>query len=333
MKKLSLKQKVHQLNRIKKRAKKVIRRYTRNLRKTKTKIIIDAPEVFDLANSYEREKLLLFLKLIKDNVRHGRKVRISFNETKTLFPCGTLFVVSNIESILMSYPNTISCSYPKNEVVEQLFQHIGFLNLLGKRDLRKTITSENVRYWHYLNGVSTDDVSKFKNLLQSIKLNEDIQSGLFDSMSEAVTNTIQHAYNNSGKKMWWLFAQKKGSLFEIAICDLGIGIPESLRKKPELMEFITSPIHQAKKRRDTFLIEAAVGSNRSSTKLPHRGNGLKDMLDFAKTNNIGGFRIFSAKGVFSYKASDNQEYIKDYHDEIEGTIVQWQIPLDSKNEH
>jgi hypothetical protein len=329
VKKLSFEQKQYQLKRNKKKINKIVK-YKKESQKKK-RVLIDAPEVFCLVNQSDRENLLTFLKQIKTNVSDGRKVYLSFRETKTLVVCGTLFAVASIESIVKLYPKMISCSYPRDDIVEQLFQHIGFLKLLGKPDNRKTITAENVRYWHYIQGVSTDDVSKFKNLLESIKLNEEIQSGLFESMSEAVTNTIQHAYDNS-KKTWWLFAQKKDRLFEIAICDLGIGIPASLNKKPELKEFIISSVHQIKKRRDTALIEVAVGTNRSSTKLAHRGKGLKDMLEFAKTNNIGGFRIFSAKGVFDYNSFNHQESRKDYHDEIRGTIVQWKIPLGDKNE-
>lgn len=319
---------IYQIKSIKNKIRKAIRR-TKN-RTTEARIMIDAPEVFSLIDSYDRKKLLFFIKNIKNHLHNKRKIYLIFDKTKILHPCGTLFAISNIESMLTLYPKTINCNYPKNDIVEQLFQHIGFLSLLGKTDSRKKITAENVRYWRYVNGVSTDDVSKFKDLLQSINLDEDIESGLFEGMSEAVTNTIQHAYNNNEQKMWWMFAQKKDSLFEITICDLGMGIPASLRKKPEIIEYIASIV--AENRRDTSLIEVAVGSNRSSTNLAHRGNGLKDMLDFAKTNNIGGFRIFSAKGVFSYKASNNQEYKKDYRDEVRGTIVQWQIPLDSKNE-
>lgn len=361
MKNLSFKQKTYQLKRNEKRIERTIKRIKKQARKlqyfeprtyqiksiknkirkairriknptAEKRIMIDAPEVFSLIDSHDRERLLFFIKNIKTHLHNGRKIYLIFDKTKILHPCGTLFAVSNIESILALYPKTINCNYPKNDVVEQLFQHIGFLNLLGKRDSRKKITAENVRYWHYVNGVSTDDVSKFKDLLKSINLDEDIESGLFEGMSEAVTNTIQHAYDNNEQKMWWMFAQKKESLFQIAICDLGMGIPASLRKKPEIMEFIASPVHHVKNRRDTSLIEIAVDSSRSSTRLAHRGNGLKDMLDFAKTNNIGGFRIFSAKGAFSYQASNHQEYRTDYRDEIRGTIVQWQIPLDSKNE-
>ncbi len=294
--------------------------------------MIGSPESFSLIEKDNRNQLIIFLNTIKENLKKGFKVHLIFNKTKRLHPCGMLYAVSNIESLLETYPKTISCGYPRDDVVEQLFQHIGFLKLLGKTECRKIITADNVRYWHYVNGISTDDVSKFKELIQSINFNEDIQSGLFESMSEAVTNTIQHAYEGTKPKKWWMFAQNKNSLLEIAICDLGIGIPKSLRRKPELKERMASTLHRIKNRRDTVLIEVATGSNRSSTQLSHRGHGLKDMLEFVKTNEIGGFRIFSAKGAFNYSSSNKQVSRKDYPNGINGTIVQWQIPVERNNE-
>ena len=132
-----------------------------------------------------------------------------------LWPAGTLLFVANVESLLASYPGMIACKYPKNEIVEQLFQHIGILSRLGLSD-RANITADNVRYWHYVHGTSTD-TSGFKNLFSdySSNLDDSISNGLYDSMSEAVTNTINHAYEVKdgtipfAQKRWWMFSQHK----------------------------------------------------------------------------------------------------------------------------
>ncbi|MBT9100020.1 hypothetical protein KFZ76_20165 [Methylovulum psychrotolerans] len=335
MKKLSIKQKIHHIHKSKHKIRRIWKSRQKSakiLPKINHRIVVHAPEILSLINENDRRLLLAFLRQIKDAVRNELKVHVLFGKTKRLHPCGMLLVLANIEALLDLHPKSISCNYPADDIVEQLFQHIGLLALLGKHTPRKAITAENVRYWHYIKGISTDDVSKFKNLLHSINFNEEIQSGLFESLSEAVTNTIQHAYKNSEQKMWWLFAQKKGDFFEIAVCDLGIGIPQSLRKKPAFKEFVDKPLQHYRNRKDTYLLQVAVGSSRSSTKLPHRGNGLKDMLEFAKTHELGGFRIFSAKGGFSYNSSNSEESRKDYLTDINGTIVQWHISLDSRHE-
>lgn len=92
---------------------------------------------------------------------------------------------------------------------------------------------------------------------------------------------------------------------------------------------MTSLIHTAKNKRDTSLIEIAVESNRSKTKLSHRGKGLKDMLDLVKNGTVGGFRIFSNKGAFDYNTSNKKEFGKDFKTAINGTIIQWQISVET----
>ncbi|MCF7971316.1 MAG: ATP-binding protein, partial [Methylococcaceae bacterium] len=145
-------------------------------------------------------------------------------------------------------------------------------------------------------------------------------------------NTIHHAYKGAETKEWRMFAQHKNGILTVSICDLGMGIPKSLRRKPELKELLSSPLQVAKKKRDTSLIDIAVESSRSKTKLPHRGKGLKDMLDLVKSGTLGGFRIFSARGVFNYNVLDKKESGRDYKSTINGTIIEWQISLEDNHD-
>lgn len=296
-------------------------------------ITVPAPEVFGLIDQISRHLLLKFLKKIKYYLSQGYRVHISFDQTSSLLPCGTLLATAEIESLLDLYPNKISCSYPINNTVEQLFQHIGLLKKLGKFESRIEIDADNVRFWHYVSGTSTDDVNQFIPFFEYISLTEDTSSGLFDSMSEAVTNAIHHAYKEGQSKEWRMFAQHTNGALDVAICDLGMGIPCSLREKPELKDWIFSPLRSAKINRDKSLIALAVESTSSSTKLPHRGKGLKDMLDLVKNGTVGGFRIFSAKGVFNYDALSGQQKGIDYGTSINGTIIQWRISLEPEREH
>lgn len=306
------------------------RSYIGNVKSTEKNI--QAPETFALTSAESRDELIHFLKRTDDYLKSGHKINICFDQTKLLNPCGTLWATAKLEKLIKQYPNRISCTYPTDNTVEQLFQHIGLLQKLGKNEIRTEINADNVKHWHYVNGNSTDDVALFKELLQSIYLNEEARSGLFDSMSEAVTNTIQHAYPSNLKKEWYMFAQLRNNKLTIVICDQGIGIPSSLREKPELKEFLYSPIHKAKRQRDTKLIQIAVESSRTSTKLKHRGKGLKEMLELVKSGVVGGFLILSGKGCYIYNAKTEQHNRIDYKTNIHGTIIEWQISLDSRHE-
>lgn len=313
-----------------KKDKKLKNRFSKYRKKV---VKISAPHKFCLAVREERKHLLEFLSKIKYFLSQDNHVHISFDKTHLLVPCGTIWATSRIESLIESYPNKISCSYPKNNVVEQLFQHIGLLAKLGKAVPRAEIDSYSVRFWHYVYGRSTDDVSQFKELLNSISLPDNAKSGLFESMSEAVTNTIHWAFEEGQTKDWRMFAQHKEGKLTVAICDLGMGIPTSLRRKPELSEIITNPIRSLMNRIDTSLIEIAVESTRSSTRLPHRGKGLRDMLNLVKSGTVGGFAIYSNKGAFVYNAARNEELSgSDMERAINGTIILWELSLESSYE-
>ena len=86
---------------------------------------------------------------------------------------------------MSNYPGQLSCNYPEDEVVEQLFQHIHFLRWLGKSP-RKVITAENVCYWQHLTG-TTVDLSGFKTLFEQLSLENDTKAGLYDGFTEAIT--------------------------------------------------------------------------------------------------------------------------------------------------
>lgn len=292
-----------------------------------------APKIFGLRGSEMRTELIDFLDRITRFTELGAIVKISFEHTKILTSGGTLLFVATIERILAARPGTIVCEYPTDEVVEQLFQHIGILEKLGLSP-RKTITAENVRHWHYLKGTNTD-LSGVTNLfgVLATKLSGDTSAGLFDSISEAVTNVVQHAYVGHGEvtdstPRWWIFAQVTStSELQIAICDLGKGIPTSLKEKPDLADMLPALIRRMRKRVSSGMIEIAVESSRSRTKLPHRGKGLPDMLAFSKKERVGLFFIVSHDGIFHYSSHFDSEVARDFPQGISGTVIVWTIPL------
>lgn len=292
-----------------------------------------APVVFSLGAAEHRDALMLFLGRLQDNVRIGRRAFIVFDKTNQLYPCGTLLFVAVLSCLLKRYPGMITSNYPADPVVEQLFQHIGMLDRLGNTK-RVAITADNVRHWYFLEG-TTGDVSDLKDLIRTyfpVELKESTKAGLFEGMSEAIINTVQHAYvGHSGEtteeneKRWWMFSQQKEGKLSIVVCDLGIGIPKSLRQKfPDYFRHAFG-----KKRRHTQFIDIAARSSRSRTSLPHRGKGLPDMLEFVKGGDVGGFLIYSLRGAFLYNAKDGREVGHDFSTGIPGTLIQWTVPLNS----
>lgn len=293
---------------------------------------IRTPKTFELKSEQNRRELVDLIKIIAEHLAKGNRVKLCFRNTTSLQPCGTLYFVANIESLLIAFPGKIDCTYPEDDVVEQLFQHIGFLEKLGKQN-RKVITAENVVNWHFATGTDAS-TSAFQALLfqhQDAMGGELTRSELYDCMSEAVTNTKKHAYpvrSDKSENRWWMFSQAADNKLTVAICDLGIGIPDSLLMKKELSDYIRDlrglfRVEQMHKR----LLKVAVSSNRSRTGLPYRGKGLPQMLDFIKTGNTGGFRVQSGYGLYTYSADEKKTLDRARKCKIRGTLVQWTLPL------
>lgn len=352
MKKLSKKKKwylIRYYRRLIKNSKKIKHRNTKinkslSINENSKPIPLNAPRQFSLIRPDDRVKLLNFIENIEKSVISKRKVIISFNNTELLEPNGTLLFVAKVERLIEINPGYVFCKYPKNEVVEQLFQHIGLLSKFGLSP-RASITADNVKHWHYTQGKSAD-TTDFRSLFKTYacKLDEEVSESLYDSMAEAVTNCIMHAYDEDAfitkklkvafqEKAWWMFAQYKDEKLTVVILDLGIGIPISLQLKPEFKEIVFSSISAIKKRKETELIEIAVQSTRSRTKLRHRGLGLPEMLENVKSGNVGRFLVLSGRGAFHYDAKYGLEsrIKKDYREVMPGTLIQWEIEIPSYN--
>lgn len=298
-------------------------------RRSLTDACVNAPEVFELRPKERRQILFDFIDRINTALRDGRRVRISFADTKKLLPCGTLYFVANVLLALESYPGRLFCDYPSDDVVEQLLQHIGILEKLG-RTPRKQVTAENVRHWHFVSGHTTD-TSPFNDLISAYRtsIQEPVRMGLYDSMSEAVTNCIQHAYCGTkhvdSMKRWWMFSQRRDDRLHVVICDLGMGIAGSLRQKPEWRDIIRRI--RSRPKQDRAFVKAAVGSLRTRTGFDHRGKGLPEMLDFIRSGKAGGFLVHSNHGAFAFDANAGIERAKYYEKPFCGTLIQWELAL------
>ena len=303
-----------------------------NVLKKHRSIQIKAPGCFGLVAEESREDLLRFIKELGGNLTEGRHVVIDFSDTSDLHACGTLYFLAYLDTLLYEFPNKIKCKLPKNEIVEQLFQHVGLLAKFG-RSPRLKVTAENVVSWHYATGTdATTDAFKSLLLQHGEAMGGLItRSSLYDCMSEAVTNTRKHAYPGSHKSHanhWWMFSQANGGKLEVVICDLGIGIPKSLLTKPEMRDYFRKLLMVGRQMsHDKELIKIVTSTNRTSTGLEYRGKGLPQMLDFIKNGSSGGFRAQSGHGCYTFNAARQKDKATTFRRPIKGTLIQWTLQL------
>jgi hypothetical protein len=73
------------------------------------------------------------LKIRAHVLTHNRKIRIDFSATESMVVCGTLrfFAELNLIKKEKRSLNLIACTYPKNNRVAQVLQHLGILKMLN----------------------------------------------------------------------------------------------------------------------------------------------------------------------------------------------------------
>lgn len=289
--------------------------------------VIAAPEILRF-HTPKAQRLLFeqFATSIERSLQVGNRVLIDFRPTERLYPCGVLLFMGLVDSWIERFPGRLTARYPVNDIVEQMLQQVEVLEKLGLSP-RKAITHDDVTRWHYFTGTNVD-AAKIEPFIVKLRdvLGVAAVSGLYDCIAEAMTNVKHHAYRGGVGGRWWIFATVSESVVSIAIHDRGSSIPGTLLAKPGLKDYLTGRRLFQSPRGDSALIAAAVGG-RTSTKLPYRGNGLPEMLEFTMQNKRSELGIYSRHGRFRCSGSA-REFAEGRLDwPVKGTLILWTVGL------
>ncbi|WP_146099958.1 hypothetical protein [Achromobacter insolitus] len=277
----------------------------------------------------QRQELMAVIERVDQLFLDGKSVKLDFRKVEFLHPCGTLVFLAHFDRWADLYRGRLFGTYPEDEVVEQLLQHVKVMERLGLEE-RRQVTHERVKFWHFKSG-ATANAAPYKDLATTVRDNIDHpQSALFaDCLNEAVANSVGHAYDferpwlpPKSHRKWWVLSLLKDDHVFVAIYDLGVSIPSSLRRKPEWADYL-----KLRPLKDSRLISLAVTSNRTSTKLPNRGKGLPEMLEFSQQLASGALSIASGNGAYKYDADAAKSTRYRLDCPVRGTLVLWQIPF------
>ncbi len=296
---------------------------------------VKAPETFNLKDQKARSNLLNFINQIKQKHLERKNILIDFSATKQMSADGTLLFKAELCRLAkyLSSGQTYQCKLPHHNRIKQVLQQTEILQLLNYKGKVST-TLQEVIHWHTANGSNTDG-SQYEPVLGNYEgqVEEELLTGLYVGLTEAMTNTTQHAYLEtrndllkvgSKEEGWWMFSQKKDGKLSILFCDLGIGIPRSLpKKRPNLLKIMKELRINSQ---DHEYIKAAIDDSLSRTEQPYRGKGLGQMVRILKNIPESSMLIYSNKGYYQAKPND-QIYAVDYKDSIMGTLICWSINL------
>lgn len=311
--------------------------------------IIGIPAILTAEKLEHRLKILDVIKQIDDRMAAGGwRVKLDFSRVQKIFPGGMLLLLAALQQRTQNHQGKIVARCPPNSMAAQLLNHFGLADALGVPQCQPK--AHSVVSWRHLSGTHADGL-ELKQLLDHYRATTQAQipEALFAVLSEGLTNVRQHAYTATCTtpqewKRWWLFARceepsgtQHGNLY-IAIYDMGVGIPATLRRKLESKEIFFDWWDQALQavhlsegtRLDQRLLQAAVEHRRSQTGQPHRGNGLPEMREFAVTTEGGRLHIVSGHAQYSLLGGKNDGQVMRFEQKFPGTLLLWSLPLKIK---
>lgn len=300
--------------------------------------ILSAPINMDLENNYE-ETVCFFNKLRRLSPLKQRFI-IDFKPIKTISPSAALIFTAEIDRIRhLFFKNkrmSVMDFHKWDETIKLQLRDIGMFNLLEIKNLPPNFneipSNFPEKFLKFQSGDQAigEDANKL-NILISALTTLPKQSNLQIGLTEAMTNSINHAYPDEymekkdfSKKMWYMSASVNttANILTVMFYDEGIGIPESLPKTwPEAIKSALWIINKGD------IIKAATQVSRTSTNEKTRGKGLKDIKNYidAVGEENSYLEIYSLKGYYRYQTL--KEKTSENKNPIEGTLIQWKVPI------
>jgi len=221
---------------------------------------------------------------------------------------------------------------PCHDKVAQVLKQLGVLDLLGVV-CHIVPKDEDVIHWRHAHGHRVDG-SAYENVLADYdgEIAEGLSEQLYTGITEAMTNVLNHAYEfpradgtTSDRREWWMFSQEKEGMLSVAFCDLGAGIPPTLRRR---RPYVWERAFKVGKGSDSNVIAYAIMDSISRTRQSHRGHGLNQIVSLIDDIPGARMRVVSNKGAIERQSRKMSQF--DFSDSIMGTLIYWCIPLPSK---
>ena len=325
--------------------------------------LVQAPPKLDLYSPKNHNTFVKFLADLRASVKSHSKTLISFRDSHRITASAGLMLVAETDRLIKAFPNSrIKCSFPpktvtgkfrvNDRVVEAALNQIGYFKLIGQKN-HTTSNQASINMWKHLSG-QTADGSLASSLLESISddITEIAKKKIYRGAIEAIANCVEHAYPYPRKdglaisdKRWWMLVGKDDTNLCIIVCDLGVGIPETLpRKHPTKLLDQIKHTFGIFDNSDSEMIRAATHLKQTRTKLSNRGKGGKDFRSITRNFPTASLIIRSNKGAFFITGEDAEPLPKastrrfvpdsaglestlEHALSIHGTLIEWVVPL------
>ncbi|MCJ8138578.1 hypothetical protein [Falsirhodobacter halotolerans] len=173
---------------------------------------------------------------------------------------------------------------------------------------------------------------------------------LFEGLTEAVINSIEHAYVDTAARSgdmrdgntvstyptagsrWWATScyDPVSKSLRFFVYDQGVGIAATLDREEGWRRRISEMIVKlgsSPSKSDAQDIEAAFEIGRTRTGLDERGKGLDQMRDVVRSARGGYMRVLSGKGDVELTETECRKFYLPSH--TGGTLIEWNLPYAS----
>lgn len=289
----------------------------------------------------ESLELRAFLDAVAERVLvEGKSVLLDFSETEQLHVAGAILMYAELDRVIAQsdLEKPVTLIHPRRRRSREVLKQIGLYEVAG--DKCDTIPSrEDVVHWKTAKGrdQSGERIAMLGVVTEEYKTQLTIAS-LWRGVSEAVANSVEHAYKKPRKDgfmglpetKWWMFTQVRDGYFTVAVCDLGCGYRATIGET--LPERFVSQLAEtfAQLNKDARAIHTAMEYGRSGTQEEHRGKGSRDAMSVLERHKGGDLMIMSNTGWMRYVFQDGK--LSERHNgslgtSINGTIIWWKLPL------
>jgi len=290
-----------------------------------------------------RSKLIKLLLEVQDTLLHRKKFSIDHRNMKTITKEALLLLTSEIERCTTIKKHKLKANYklfPKDPYIRNLLNEIGYWEYfnMGSKKYKEDKSQKDKLYLRIIgdtqiNGEKIGSLILFFEKL--ISFDPSTKDKFSDRMMEAAANTVEHAYTKEQSiptiKKWWLTASLNKITDEISFIfyDQGLGILNTLentQKYIKLKRLVAGWIKEGVSKGG--ILKKLITTNLSSYKDERRGNGLISFKTFIDQVESGELTIYTDN--VSYSAISDE--IKNYDDNLNGTLIVWKIRANHEND-
>ena len=313
-----------------------------SIRVIRNRVELVLPETIDLEENFE--KVASFLTVLR-RLRGRRLRRLGFERIRFISPSAALVLASEVDKWMQITKRRITAQVKTwHPDITRLLFEMGYFELLGLNDPEILASKKNTSFLKFVRGdKSEQDPGKvaqgLRKRIEELVGEPIAKSELFDGLSEAITNTGQHAYQVEDlkkNKQWWVSASydKEQRQLHVTFYDQGRGIPVTLPHThgEDLRHWIDKHLG-TNLLTHSYAIKAAMQVGRTSTERDERGQGSTNLEEFAKRYRGGRLTIYSLKGRCNMTRDDDGELrydhssMKDSKQLLQGTLIEWSVTI------